>query len=166
MGLQLLQLWMNLPIWWISVNIGGCAHKQGREWEGRGRGRRRGRGRGEGEGGGCKDEVFSDSESQGPGGLVLDFRFRGMGVKAWMGLVLCSWAKPFSPEVLMAAIKLSWQLDVTALTAHSLMKFPLNVLPFPPSWVVCLDYALNCHFLHDFVLVIEFPERKTSLPRE
>ena len=59
---------------------------------GRGRGRRRGRGRerGEGEGGGCKDEVFSDSESQGPGGLVLDFRLRGMGGKAWKGLVLCS----------------------------------------------------------------------------
>lgn len=93
--------------------------------------------------------MFSDSESQGPGGLVLDFRLRGMGGKAWM-----------------AAIKLSWQLDVTALTAHPLMKFPLNVLPFPPSWVVCLDYALNCHFLHDFVLVIEFPERKTFLPQE
>ena len=50
----------------------------------------RGEGEGEGEGGGCKDEVFSDSESQGPGGLVLDFRLRGMGGKAWMGLVLCS----------------------------------------------------------------------------
>ena len=60
--------------------------------------------------------MFSDSESQGPGGLVLDFRLRCMGGKVWMGLVLCSRAKPFSPEVLMAAIKLSWQLDVTALT--------------------------------------------------
>ena len=50
----------------------------------------RGEGEGEGEGGGCKGEVFSDSESQGPGGLVLDFRLRGMGGKAWMGLVLCS----------------------------------------------------------------------------
>lgn len=55
-----------------------------------GRGRRRRRGRGGGEGGGCKDEVFSDSESQGPGGLVLDFRLRCMGGKVWMELVLCS----------------------------------------------------------------------------
>ena len=47
-------------------------------------------GSGRGEGGGCKDEVFSDSESQGPGGLVLDFRLRCMGGKVWMGLVLCS----------------------------------------------------------------------------
>lgn len=47
-------------------------------------------GSGRGEGGGSKDEVFSDSESQGPGGLMLDFRLRGMGGKVWMGLVLCS----------------------------------------------------------------------------
>lgn len=56
-------------------------------------GEREGEKKGEGEGrgrGGCKDEVFSDSESQGPGGLVLDFRLRGMGGKVWMGLVLCS----------------------------------------------------------------------------
>lgn len=62
----------------------------GGEREGEKKGEGEGRGRGEGEGGGCKDEVFSDSESQGPGGLVLDFRLRCMGGKVWMGLVLCS----------------------------------------------------------------------------
>ena len=92
----------------VHINKAGSGRGEGGGEEGGGE-------RGEGEAGGCKDEVFSDSESQGPGGMVLDFRLRGMGGKAWM-----------------AAIKLSWQLDVTALTAHPLVKFPLNVLPFLP----------------------------------
>ena len=34
--------------------------------------------------------MFSDSESQGPGGMVLDFRLRGMGGKAWMAALTLS----------------------------------------------------------------------------
>lgn len=71
----------------VHINKAGSGRGEGGGEEGGGGGER---GRGEGEGGGCKDEVVNDSESQGPGGLVLDFRLRGMGGKAWMGLVLCS----------------------------------------------------------------------------
>lgn len=67
----------------VHINKAGCGRGEGGGEEGGGE-------RGEGEAGGCKDEVFSDSESQGPGGLVLDFRLRCMGGKVWMGLVLCS----------------------------------------------------------------------------
>lgn len=75
----------------MDVHINKAGSGREREGEKKGEGEGEGRGeRGEGEGGGCKDEVFSDSESQGPGGLVLDFRLRGMGGKAWKGLVLCS----------------------------------------------------------------------------
>ena len=90
----------------VHINKAGSGRGEGGGEEGGGE-------RGEGEAGGCKDEVFSDSESQGPGGMVLDFRLRGMGGKAWM-----------------AAIKLSWQLDVTDSTSPH--EIPFKFSPLPP----------------------------------
>lgn len=91
----------------VHINKAGSGRGEGGGEEGGGE-------RGEGEAGGCKDEVFSDSESQGPGGMVLDFRLRGMGGKAWM-----------------AAIKLSWQLDVTDSTSPHEIPFKFSPLPPP-----------------------------------